>query len=378
MKSFRFINRQAGSMIALVALVLAVVAPTIASAAQLTARSVELSSSSINATGVSYRINFTAANAASAFVVDFCKNSPLIGAACTAPTSFNASAAASTTSGVTAVAGSTSKFVVTKPIAASDQVSVLVTGITNPSEVGPMYARIVTYNSAANANAYTSTALGTGNQDDGGAAISITNSIGVSGAVLETMTFCVSGAVITVDCTGVTTPTLKLGKTTGTVVALTSSEVSTGDIFTQISTNAGTGAVVSLKSNATNCGGLKRSGAPAACDIKPALQTGVAAGQAFFGVKTEAATATSGVAGASGLFQVKAGSGYNTSTYALNYNAVDQSTGVTSPYGDAFLDTNGAPANNQNIKLTFGASISNATPAGLYSADIGLIATGKF
>jgi hypothetical protein len=378
MKSFRFINRQAGSMIALVALVLAVVAPTIASAAQLTARSVELSSSSINATGVSYKINFTAANNAAAFVVDFCKNSPLIGATCTAPTGFNASTAASTSTGVTAVSGSTSKFVVTKPIAAADQVSVSVTGITNPSEVGPLYARVVTYDTAAHANVYASEALGAGSQDEGGAAINISNTIGVSGAVLETMTFCVSGGVITANCTGVTTPTLKLGKTTGTVVALTADEISTGDIYTQISTNAVTGAVVSLKSSAANCGGLIRSGAPSVCDIKPALQTGVTAGQATFGVKTEDATSTAGVPGANGIFQAKAGSGYNTSTYTMNYNAVDQSTGVTSAYGDAFLDTNGAPVNNKNVKLTFGTSISNSTPAGLYSVDLGLIATGKF
>jgi hypothetical protein len=30
------------------------------------------------------------------------------------------------------------------------------------------------------------------------------------------------------------------------------------------------------------------------------------------------------------------------------------------------------------MKITFGASIANDTPAGKYSADLSLIATGKF
>jgi hypothetical protein len=53
-------------------------------------------------------------------------------------------------------------------------------------------------------------------------------------------------------------------------------------------------------------------------------------------------------------------------------------TGVTSTYGDPILDTAGAPVNNMGMPLTFGASAANDTAAGLYSADLSLIATGKF
>lgn len=53
-------------------------------------------------------------------------------------------------------------------------------------------------------------------------------------------------------------------------------------------------------------------------------------------------------------------------------------SGVTSTYGDQFLTTSGAPALNKNMTLTFGASAANNTPAGSYSADLSLIATGKF
>jgi Na+-transporting NADH:ubiquinone oxidoreductase subunit NqrF len=71
------------------------------------------------------------------------------------------------------------------------------------------------------------------------------------------------------------------------------------------------------------------------------------------------------------------GSGYNSSTYLMNFTSGD-SAGVTGPYGDDFLDTNSAPINNMNMDLTFGASISSNTPAGLYTTSLSLIATGKF
>ncbi|MGH7218550.1 MAG: hypothetical protein ACREGE_03870, partial [Candidatus Microsaccharimonas sp.] len=68
---------------------------------------------------------------------------------------------------------------------------------------------------------------------------------------------------------------------------------------------------------------------------------------------------------------------YSDSIFKLNFVSGNAS-GVTGPYGDPVLDTAGAPANNKNAQITFGASIANDTPAGLYSADFSLIATGKF
>lgn len=129
-----------------------------------------------------------------------------------------------------------------------------------------------------------------------------------------------------------------------------------------------------LKSS-TDCGGLKRINAEV-CDIAPALLGGVMPGQAAFGVKTAPATDTPG-SDAFGAFQPVSGSGYNNTTYVLNYNE-DRSTGVTSAFGDPFLDTAGVPASNKNVQLTFGASISDSTPAGEYSTALSMIATGKF
>jgi hypothetical protein len=360
---------------ALIALTASMLVPAFASADQLTVRSIALSSASAAETNVAYTVNFTAVNAAGAVIIDFCSNSPVVGDTCIAPTGFDASGAASTTTGFTGVTGSTSKVKVVGTITSGASVSIALTGITNPTSTGPLYARIVTYDNDTDASAYTSTAIGSGAQDQGGVAMQINNTIGVSGVVQESMTFCVSGAAITINCGTTSAPNLKLGETVGSTTALISSAVSTGTIYTQISTNASTGAVVSLKSDAAGCGGLLIAGDSSKCYIEPAQATGITAGQAKFGVKTGTAAATSGDSAASGTFEPVGN--YNATTYALNYVAGD-ATGVTSIYGDPFLDTASLPVNNENIPLTFGASISNTTPAGTYSADLNLIATGKF
>jgi len=379
MNSLRLFDRRVGFVIIAAALLLAGIIPSIVSAAQLTERSIALSSSSINATDVAYKVKFTAAGGAGAVVLDFCEESPVVGQECTEPADFSLADAETVSAGfsdLTVLDDNT--LVVTKTITAAEAITLDITGVTNPSTVGPLYARILTYNNPTNAAAYTSEVLGSGKVDDGGAAISITNTIGVSAAVLETVTFCVSGAAIDADCANVVTaPVLKLGETTGDVVALTADEVSTGNIYTQISTNALNGVVISLKSSALNCGGLVRAGAPTSCDIEPALDDGITEGQAKFGVKTAAATNSVGADNPNGTLQAVPLSNYNNSTFALNYT-IGNATGVTSTFGDPFLNTNGAPANNKNMVLTFGASISNSTPAGLYSVDLGLIATGRF
>ncbi len=376
--AYRLFDRRVGFLVIAIVLLLATILPGIAAASQLTQRSIELTNSSVSATGVTYTVNFTSVGGAGAFIVDFCSNSPVIGQACSPPADFDVGTPTSTTSGFTSVAALNDHTVrVTGVIAAATPITVAIKGITNPSTSGPLYARIVTYDSAANANEYISAEpLGAGSVDDGGAAIAITNTIGVAGSVLETMTFCVSSEEISKDCADVEPPILKLGEPTGDSVALSADVVSTGDLYTQISTNAVSGAVVSLKSSAIGCGGLVRAGAPTSCDILPALNTGIAAGQAKFGVKTATAT-DSEDADVIGTFQPVSGSLYNNSTYALNYITGD-ATGITSTFGDAFLDSRGAPVNNKNMKLTFGAGIGNSTPAGLYSVNLGLIATGRF
>ncbi len=383
------VKRQALYIIAAMALVLAIVLPALVSAATVTERSVELSSSSKKATDVTYRVNFTASStgAAGAFVVQFCKTTPLIGEDCDVPAGFSAAAAATSTSGATIANATANKVIVTDTIANSEQVSVALDHITNPDDAGTIYARVVTYGDATDAGTYSTDGknLGTNPIDQGSVAMSITDTVGVSGAVLETMTFCVSGGQdaahpevnpITASCGGtLTAPTLKLGKDTNGVIALDSDAVYSGTIYTQLSTNAVGGAVVNLKSG-TVCGGLHRAGAAAnLCDIAAAGASGdVAQSEAKFGVKTGPLDSTSDTT-QNGTIQ-PAGS-YDNTHYRLNYDNTN-SAGITSTYGDPIFNTNAGPASNKNMPLTFGASVANNTPAGNYSADLSLVATGKF
>lgn len=367
--------------------IVALLAPLYASADALNNRSIGLSNATVDATDVTYNVQFNATQAAGAYVVDFCSDSPVIGDTCVAPVGLDASSAAPSAAdtGTTIAAQTASTLTVTQAMTAGEDVNVEFEGLTNPDAAGPMYARIVTFDNATSAEGYSATtAENAGALDWGGIALSITNDINVTGRVLESMIFCVASAEIHENCSNASAnaPVLKLGE--GDPKALNASAVSTGSLYTQISTNAAGGAVVSLKSDALNCGGLLRLGAPTACDIAPALDTDIGAGEAKFGVKTSTATATAlqddgetAYTGAAGTLQAYPSSGYNASTYAFNYTS-GNADGVTSVYGDPFLNTADAPVNNMNMELTFGASVANNTPAGDYSTHLSLIATGKF
>ncbi len=400
MRSFsisRVFDRHTRSVAAAVGLLLATlvpaIAPAFAAADILTNRSVELSSSTKQATSVTYRFTFTGVDtSAGAVVVQFCSNTPLIGEFCTPPTGFSSSSATVASGGTLSGTPTANKVIIEKSIAAGTNTFELA-GITNPTAAGPLYARILTYEDATAAGTYnvaasTTNTLGSP-KDQGSVALSITEGVNVSGKVLETLTFCVSGGQdaqnpevnpITANCGGTTAPTLTLGETVGSVKALSSSAVSTGSIFTQISTNASGGAIVSLKSG-NACGGLKRFG-QSVCDIAPATtaftQAGGTTGNARFGLKIAADSTKDTALSATGDFQIHSGSGYDGSNYLLNWTSGSTTAGVSSTYGDPILDTGVTQPSNKNMKLTFGATITNNTPAGNYSTDLSLIATGKF
>ncbi len=373
MNSLRILDRRWLSVAAVMALIVASTVPALAFAAQVTERSIALSNSSADMAGVTYKVKFTAPNAAGAVVIEFCSNSPLFGATCADSDGFDALATPATAGDFT-VTKTEKKVTLVGDIDANVETEVDLTGIHNPTDPGALYARIVTYDTGTNANNYPA---GAGVQDQGGVAISITPTVGVSGAVQESLSFCVAKSAILKNCdlTGNQAPTLPLGEDTGGELALVAGTVSTGSIYTQLSTNAVGGAVVSIKSN-NACGGLMRLGA-AGCDIAPAgITTGVTDEVAAFGLRTAAAATDPsdiGVGEATGTLQA-AGS-YNDTQYRFNF--VDATEGVTSTYGDELLNTDGAPVNNKNMQLTFAAGITNQTPAGLYSTDLSMIATGK-
>ena len=363
-----------------------------ASAAQVSERSVQLSNSSKSMEDVTYTVKFTPINDAAAIVLDFCSDTPVIGQDCAVPADFSLAGVASAPQGYT-LGTSTPTPIPNRLIlngdvvAANGEVEFDVEGVDNPSAVGAMYVRISTFNSVPNAQSATFTTGLNHSVDQGSLAVSITDTIGVSGRVLESLTFCASGAAIEGDCEDIVDPVLVLGQEQGEggPVALEPNVLSQGNIHIKLSTNASKGAIVRLQSNAFGCGGLLRAGDTEACDIKPALVDGEGAGdinaesdaEAKFGLKLTEATAES--AAAPGVLVPYTGSVYNTNRFAMNFNPADnEAAGVTSTFGDPILHTDGKLAVNKAMQLIFGVSAKNDTPAGLYSADISLIATGTF
>jgi len=381
MRSFRTLDRRAGFGLSAFALLLAMVAPGLvpafASADSLTTRSIALSTSAAGAENVTYDIAFTPSANAGAFVIQFCSDSPLLSAnTCVAPVGFTAENATSS-NGTVETGATATKVVVTEAMTANVAANVTLANINNPTSANDsdtgFYARIATYADATAAGSYATGTPGAGAVDTGGVALSITDSIGVTAAVRESLTFCVSGDTITANCAATTAPSMTLGSE---IEGLSNTVASNTDsIYTQLSTNAAGGAVVNLKSSALGCGGLVRAGAPASCDIGPSV-TGDLLGdnKAMFGLKVGTAFGTASGATPSG--SLVANAYYNTTDYKINF--VDNTEGVTSPYGSELLNSADAPVNNMNMQLTFAAAVANDTPAGTYSADLSMIATGKY
>jgi len=219
------------------------------------------------------------------------------------------------------------------------------------------------------------------------------------------LTFCVFGAgssdtAPTAGCAdkandagdGPQAPSLTLCE--GSPQALTTTDLSHGKDYAQISTNASQGAIVYMKNN-NSCGGLMRAGA-SGCDISPANNDGsgsadFSAGTADFGVKLgtpTAATLANGDPNTNASGSITPNSVYDfysMLTSDAGTSAVDNSSAtggltqdVTSTYGGYLFGTHQQPVADQNIPLTFGASSSNVTPAGIYKATISLIAVGTY
>lgn len=319
---------------------------------------------------VSYSISFDIAGSYTmkSYVVDFCSDSPLIGDTCTAPTGLSLSSA-------TATGGNTAGWTLTKTasqvkasnatgIAAPDTITLELGGITNPSTVGTFYARIYTYSDTTWGGYSGPTSIGT-DVDYGGIALSTANSVSVSARVQEQLTFCVSGASMGTNCSGMTTPALIIGHGSPTVI-LDGSQVDTAAAYMQTSTNAQNGAVVRMR-NSNTCGGLSSDGGTN-CNLPAAGGTAIsfAAGTANYGMNVSDGTGSVGSVDPTAPYDQNASSKYAMST-----------ADVTSTYGDQIAGSTGV-VNNANNTLTFAAAASNTTPAGIYTATMGLIATATF
>ena len=320
-------------------------------------------------------------------------------------------------------------------MAAATQENFNIRHITNPNSVraaskGTFYARIYTYSTTTYGNgtlSYTNAgaASNSGFADYGGLALSINYVITITARVQEALTFCVSGDdpnnwTTTGDCgdSAVTSvplngpPNIILGHGTPTSI-LDDTTIDYGNIWTQLSTNATNGAVINMHSNIP-CGGLSADYAPGppatgTCAI-PAINGGantgpiaMVAGTAAFGVAINKYTPTSQAGpaavgfvtptapfydaahyGFTGNVPTSSNSVYfgmdNTTATGFNASFPNQSTyngAVTGVFGSTVLTASG-PVSRADARYTFAATAAITTPAGIYTANLSLIATGTF
>lgn len=365
-------------------------------------------------TDVRYRVSFTAATSYTikGLVVDFCSGTngtPFISDSnCPAPAAFTVGAtptidtaaytdnttstpvvytslgtgwtASSLNSGQTFTMTNATGFGVTSGTAYSFEIQ----GVTNTSELGTFYARLVTYTDDTAPAAYTHAAPGTW-QDYGGFALSTAYVIQVTAKVQETLTFCVSGSTTPppgaptppTSCTPTSSlviPAITLGH--GTNNTLDTSAVDTGTIYTITSTNALHGVAIRMH-NSNTCGGLSTDNGTT-CAI-PAANAGAAtsgaitAGTAAFGMHCYDSTNAS----INSVGAITCDTNYNDGTishYAMDTTSIDN---VVTTYGDR-VSYSTAPVNGLINQYDFAATAAATTPAGIYTANLAMIATGTF
>lgn len=391
-----------------------------ASADQLSTRSITLSDSGVSGgtiltgvgsgTNVTYQVQFTAIHQAGSMVINFCAEDPIINDTCTTPTGFSAASATLTNTGSVGQVGVAANNWTITPTAgtvklADDGVSAhdiqaastqtfQLNGITNPSTLGTFYARMYTYsgNAWGGVGGYTSPTVVGAFTDYGGIALSTANVITITARVQEQLTFCVTKAdpatwTVTQDCSdpavalSTNYPAITLGHGSPTPI-LDSSAVDTGNVWSQLSTNATHGAVINMRNSNLTCGGLSADGG-ATCAIPPinAGATGVSAmtaGTAAFGLFANTYT----VAGMGTVGAVTPTANYYSaahSTTPLWYGMDNTTAGnnVTSTYGSTVASTT-SPVYRANDEYTFAATAALTTPAGIYTANMVMVATGTF
>ncbi|MDL2363471.1 MAG: hypothetical protein QFB86_03785 [Patescibacteria group bacterium] len=381
-------------------------------------------------TAVKYRVSFTAANAAASMVIDFCSTNPIINDTCTAPTGMTVAAATLNSAQITGNVYGTNSWTLTNTasqvklantgaaagnIAAGQQVFEL-SGITNPSTVGSFYARMYSYQNntwgsyVSPTNTANTVAPASGGMVDyGGIAMSTTNTISVTARVQETLTFCVTKAnpttwTSTHDCSdsvvglAANYPTLSLGHTvTGGTPILDPSAVDTATIYSQLSTNALNGAVINMRNSNSTCGGLSADNGttcaiPGVPGNTPSPYTAgpITSGTAAFGMYV-----SNGVADPTGgIGSIAATAAYHDPAhttfpgdlwYGMDNNTVEGPgpvprtlTGnVKGTYGST-LGYATQPIFRVNNTYILGATASLTTPAGIYTANLSMVATGTF
>lgn len=214
--------------------------------AQLPARSLELSSASVGATD-NYQLSFTIPNAETlgSIRLQFCSQSPVVGAPCTLPVGMNLTNAVivsqSPGAGFSVLSVSGTEILLTRPaaaIAGGTALSFRISGIINPSSSGSYFGRVQTYASIDASGSST---------DYGGLAFNINTGIRISANVPPYLYFCVGISVTGVDCLTASGDYINFGIFNPAVASVAQTQMVAG-------TNADTGYFIAVNGNTLTSG----------------------------------------------------------------------------------------------------------------------------
>lgn len=378
-----------------------------------TSREIRLSSSAGSAADVTALVRYTTATtgAVAGAVIDFCSNSPIIGDSCTAPVGFDVNEAGLALANQTGLgannfsidAATDTNTLVLSRTSANINSGQTVTfelgstggsdGITNPTASNAtFYARILTYTTAGEAQAYvTGPTLGTP-VDAGGVALSTSDQITLQSKVQERLTFCVyTGAVSNNTCALSASNPVVLGDANG-VLDPNASYVSTATKY-NVTTNASNGVTIRAKGGTLTSGsftidaagttpgdGSAESSTVGAeqfgfCNYMDAgsLTVGLTPVAPYAGGTGSCSSATQGINGDGGAqFAFDLSTACGATASAADF----QENNLSCRYGDA-IATKAAGGYSTGV-VPFIGNISNTTEPGIYTTTMTFIATGNY
>ncbi len=366
---------------------------------------------------VTYTVSFTLNSAHSnlrGVVVQFCDESPIIGDTCTTPAGFDLNqatlAVANDTDSAHDISGWT-KGGDADTLILSDGTGVAASsgdvisfdlgttadgdGITDPTDNGTFYARIITYDNDANATAYTNGTPGT-HVDEGGVALAVANELTITARVQEVLEFCIgteTDSSITPatgdDCTNNVAGTdLDLGVVDSSSIATTSTIDTPNDGIAMIRTNALDGAVIYYKAEQENdSGALKQTGTTciSATSLSDACFNSVNGGDGTRGAIT-AGTEAFGVALKDRI--TTTGGVTDSLRCDADYqgDGTAECTGAVSGNNYAWYDngqfdilaSSSGPIDDELVALEFAATAAPTTPTGVYTVTANFVATATY
>lgn len=319
------------------------------SAAEMGTRSLELSDSTAGKSAVTYNISFqiTTAGTLGSVEFEFCSNSTLPADPCVAPIGLDASTAVfsveSGISGFSITNKTANDILISRPPAPTLPVTANVhfDNITNPTNTGSYYLRVLTYPTNDGTGPYT---------DNGGMAFAITTPISVQVQVPPYLYFCTGNTISGTDCTTATGDFIDLGQ-------LLDTRTSSGQSQMVVATNAQNGYSIEATGNTLTSG----NNTIPSLSVDTPSQSGVSQ----FGINLRANSNPSIGADPTGP-----GSGVPTT----NYN---QPNLYKYANGDV-VATNSNVEDGRKFTVSYITDISKAQPPGVYASTFTYVAMGNF